>query len=84
MAEDSTYHGSGGDEVAEMGNVISIATARVRYSAEAPLNDDELRQLRRLLAIADRIENMVSKAELLLHRCPTARRVISDQERDGG
>jgi hypothetical protein len=47
------------------------------------LSDDEIRQLRQLLAMRDRIEDNVRKGELLVQKCPTARRIFDDLERDG-
>lgn len=83
--DDSTNQGSPGSDVfAVIGNVTSIQAARERRSVEAPLSAEEIRQVRQLLAMGGRIESAVQKAELLSHKCPTARRVFDDLERDGG
>lgn len=66
-----------------LGKVTPISQGRRRHGVEVPLSDAEIRKLRSLLTLSDRIESMVANGEALVHRCPTARRVLGDMGRDG-
>lgn len=62
--------------------VVSISAARRRHTPETPLSDEELRGLRRLIALLPELETLHSEAAILAHRCPTYRRVRDELEKD--
>lgn len=64
-------HGGGAVE----GNVVAFRRL-LDPEREAPLSGAELRVLRRLLAIAARIERSVDAVEVISTACPTFRREV--------